>query len=82
VNDPTRARAALSAVTGVSNVTAFGPRLHVTVEEMERDLPSVIAVLRAAGVEPSEPRRVMPSLEDVFIAVIQGARGATRDQAA
>jgi drug efflux transport system ATP-binding protein len=82
VNDSTRARAALSAITGVSGVTALGPRLHVSVEEMGRDLPSVIAALTAAGVEPGEPRRVMPSLEDVFIAVIQGARGATRDQAA
>jgi ABC-2 type transport system ATP-binding protein len=82
VNDPTRARAALGAVTGVSSVTAFGPRLRVTVEEMGRDLPPVIAALTTAGVQASEPRRVMPSLEDVFIAVIQRARGATRDQAA
>jgi len=82
VSDPVHARAAVAAVAGATGVTAFGQRLHVAVEEIGRDLPAVVAALTAAGVQVGEPRRIVPSLEDVFIAVIQAARGAGDGRAA
>jgi ABC-2 type transport system ATP-binding protein len=76
VGDPVRARAAVHALPGVTGVTAFGRRLHVAVEDAGRDLPALASALAAAGVEAGEPRRILPSLEDAFIAVVQAARGA------
>jgi drug efflux transport system ATP-binding protein len=81
VDEPVRSRAALGSVAGVSGVTAFGQRLHVAVEDAERDLLAITAALAAAGVHADQPRRIAPSLEDVFIAVIQGAGGITGDRA-
>lgn len=75
VSDPVRARVAVTALAGVTGATTFGERLHVAVEEIGRDLPAVMAALTAAGVQLGEPRRIAPSLEDVFIAVIPSGRG-------
>jgi len=72
------AAAALRAREGVRAVAPFGAALHLRVDPARRDAAAVDAALRAAGarevrVEPSEP-----SLEDVFLAVVErGARGGT-----
>jgi ABC-2 type transport system ATP-binding protein len=72
VADGWRGREALSGEPAVQSVTVAGQRLHVAVSDVERDLPAVLAALDAAGVAPREPRRVMPSLEDAFIAAVRG----------
>jgi len=72
------AAAALRAREGVRAVAPFGAALHLRVDPARLDAAAVDAALRAAGarevrVEPSEP-----SLEDVFLAVVErGARGGT-----
>lgn len=71
VADAWRARQRLAGVPAARSVTLFGQRLHVAVDEMARDLPAVLAALGAAGFEPREARRVVPSLEDVFIAMLE-----------
>jgi hypothetical protein len=63
-------------------VTVFGRRLHVAVDELARDVPVLTRALEAAGVAADEPRQIVPSLEDVFIAVVQGAQGARGGRAA
>jgi ABC-2 type transport system ATP-binding protein len=81
VAEPWRARHVLEGVPEVRGVTVFGARLHVAVRRMEEDLPAVLGALEAAGLGPREPRRVLPSLEDVFIGMIErgggGANGRT-----
>ena len=67
VDDVRAARAAARALPGVRRVAIFGDRLHVTVGSADRDLPRVAAALAAAGIAVHESRRVVPSLEDVFI---------------
>jgi hypothetical protein len=52
----------------------FGDRLHLTVDDESVTGPRVAAALRAAGLEPGEIRRIVPSLEDVFIERIAEAR--------
>ncbi len=61
------ARAIVEAVPGVKRAAVFGDRLHVTVESEAGVAPRVEAALRAAGHRPGEMRRIVPTLEDVFI---------------
>jgi len=62
-------------------VSAFGTALHVLVEDAGEDGPALVAALVAAGLGPAEQRRIVPSLEDVFIHAIENAaddRGEVR----
>jgi ABC-2 type transport system ATP-binding protein len=71
VTDGWRGRQSLERVPQAKSVTLFGHRLHVVLDDRERDLPAVVAALDAAGLEPRDPRPVVPSLEDVFIAMLE-----------
>jgi ABC-2 type transport system ATP-binding protein len=71
VDDPWRARRRLTTVPEALRVTLVGRRLHVAVADGARDLPSVVAALDAEGLRPREARRITPSLEDVFIAMME-----------
>ncbi|OGB91120.1 MAG: multidrug ABC transporter ATP-binding protein [candidate division NC10 bacterium RBG_16_65_8] len=82
VVDAWRARHVLAAVPQVASVTLFGHRLHVALEDMDRDLPAVLAALEAEGLQPHDPRRVIPSLEDVFISMVERKEGASHERAA
>jgi len=80
VADAWRARRLLAAVPQAKGVTLFGRRLHVAVDDMNRDLPAVLSALEGEGLQPHDPRRVIPSLEDVFISMIE--RGGEHERAA
>ncbi len=82
VTDAWRARPALAAVAAAKSVTLFGHRLHVAVEDSGRDLPVVMAALEAEGLQPRDPRRVVPSLEDVFISMVERGPGGRDERAA
>jgi ABC-2 type transport system ATP-binding protein len=66
VSPPRSALTALREVYGTDAVQLFGDRLHVHVQD-ERDHDRIAAVLSGAGCEVSHIRRILPSLEDVFI---------------
>jgi ABC-2 type transport system ATP-binding protein len=70
VTDVWRARERLATVPQAREVTLFGRRLHVSMADMATDLEPVLQALAAAGLSPENPRRVVPSLEDVFIAMV------------
>lgn len=62
-------------------VSAFGTALHVLVADAERDGPALVTALEEAGLGPAAQRRIVPSLEDVFIHAIENAsdgRGEVR----
>ena len=82
VADAWRARQVLSAVPVARSVTLFGRRLHVRVDAMGRDLRAVLAALDAEGLQPHDPRQVVPSLEDVFISMIERRDGGVHERAA
>ncbi len=82
VTDAWKARQLLTGVPEAKGVTLFGRRLHVALEEMNRDLPAVLAVLERAGMQPQDPRRVIPSLEDVFISMVEPGAGGRNERAA
>jgi ABC-2 type transport system ATP-binding protein len=79
-----RAAEVLGRTAGVTEVAAFGERLHATLDpsasgEPEAGATAVAARLAAEGIEVESVRRVPASLEDVFIARVRqadAARGA------
>ncbi|MBK9518108.1 MAG: ABC transporter ATP-binding protein [Anaeromyxobacter sp.] len=65
-----RAAAALRGTPGVQAVAPFGAALHVRVDPARLDAAAVTRVLAAAGAEAPEVEEAAPSLEDVFLAVV------------
>ncbi len=53
----------------------FGDGLHVVVDDPEKAAGRVRQALLAAGIEVRDVRRVEPSLEDVFVSLIERAQG-------
>lgn len=65
----------LERLPEVRKVDVFGETLHVSVSETGSALPAIRAALRRAGLGDAGLRQIVPSLEDVFIAVLhQGPR--------
>ena len=67
--DAVRGMAALRGEASVSETAMFGTLLHVTVER-EEDFPRALDALQRAGVAVQRSARIIPSLEDVFIRLI------------
>jgi ABC-2 type transport system ATP-binding protein len=74
----------VARVPGVQDVALFGQGLHAVVSEAETTRPAVEAALRADGFRPQRVTAVQPSLEDVFVSLIEahnrthGPTGGTR----
>jgi ABC-2 type transport system ATP-binding protein len=58
----------------VEDVLTFGDRLHLRVTRPEGPLARLPAALAAARVEVDRLRPIAPSLEDVFISLLEGKR--------
>ncbi|HEV7507183.1 MAG TPA: ABC transporter ATP-binding protein [Thermoanaerobaculia bacterium] len=58
----------------VREVSLFGDRLHVVVDDAEDGRRRILALLKKDGNAPATAERIVPSLEDVFIHSIE-ARG-------
>ena len=56
---------------GVRSVSSYGDKLHVSLERMEIG-GRVAGMLKGAGIEVKAQRAILPSLEDVFIAMVEG----------
>jgi ABC-2 type transport system ATP-binding protein len=66
--------AALEAVYKNGIETAiFGSLLHVTVDNAEQDIPRIGALLKKEGIAVIRMEKIMPSLEDVFVTLIEVA---------
>jgi ABC-2 type transport system ATP-binding protein len=72
VTDAWRARDLLRGLRQAPEVTVFGQHLHVVLADATRELPGVLQALEAAGLAPRDARRILPSLEDVFISAVTG----------
>lgn len=51
----------------------FGSLLHATVDNMEKAVPRIKEVLQEAGIKAHRIERIVPSLEDVFVSLIEAA---------
>ena len=62
-------------------VSIFGDRLHVVLDDPDRDLASVIDVLAQSQIQTHSTRPIPFSLEDAFISVVQRTEGGTAHSA-
>jgi len=70
-DDARTAKGIVKEIEGVKGVNIYGDRLHVTIEEREK-MESIIAQLRHGGIEIKDYREILPSIEDVFISMVEG----------
>jgi len=68
---PAEALEAVAAVPGVREVALYGAGLHALVGDAEAAAPALGARLAAAGFRPGRIERIAPSLEDVFVSLIE-----------
>jgi ABC-2 type transport system ATP-binding protein len=73
VDPPRAAQLALRTAYGADAVQLFGDRLHVHAPSAG-DLPKIEAVLSGARCEVRNIRRILPTLEDVFIEKLAASR--------
>ncbi len=71
VSDLVGSMTLLEKVPGVSDVAVFGGGLHVTVENDQSAIPEIRRVLEQAGIQVPILEPIEPSLEDVFVAMIE-----------
>ena len=61
------------SVPGVLDVAVFGGGLHITVDDEAGLIPRLTAALRARGITIERLEPIEPSMEDVFVAMIEAA---------
>jgi ABC-2 type transport system ATP-binding protein len=62
---------ALEHTPGIGDVAVFGSGLHVAVDDSETGMEIIRGRLAAAGIEIHRLEKILPSLEDVFVALIE-----------
>ena len=79
--DPLETMRALEGVAGVQDVAVFGGGLHVTVDRARK---SAVANPggAVAGHRSERLERIEPSMEDVFVAMIEAEEREARDAGA
>jgi ABC-2 type transport system ATP-binding protein len=70
-SEPLETMRALESVSGVLDVAVFGGGLHVTVDDVEATSARVREALAGKGIEVKRLERIEPSMEDVFVAMIE-----------
>lgn len=61
----------LRKMEGVTSVSVYGDRLHIALEKMET-MEAVVEELENKGIEVKDRREILPSIEDVFISMVDG----------
>ena len=61
----------IEELPGVRHAALFGQGIHIIVEDAGAAIPVILAKINAAGFPPMQPERIAPSLEDVFISLIE-----------
>jgi ABC-2 type transport system ATP-binding protein len=71
VSDLLGAMNTLEKIPGLSEIAVFGGGLHVTAADAGRAIPEIRSALEAAGVSAPLIEPIQPSMEDVFVAMIE-----------
>lgn len=74
------ARAIVTALEGVREVAPHGARLHAIVDNEALRIPQVRAALQAGDISDVRVEQIAPSLEDVFVALIEAQIRGPGDQ--
>jgi ABC-2 type transport system ATP-binding protein len=75
-SEPPHAVEALRGMNGVLEAAMFGRTVHVVVEDERVGMEAIPAALAARKIPLETIRRVTPSLEDVFVALVREEGGA------
>ena len=70
-SDPLETMRALEGLAGVRDVAVFGGGLHVTVDDGQAAMGRVRQALAGRGIEVKRLEQIQPSMEDVFVAMIE-----------
>ena len=70
-DDARNAREIIREVDGVKGVSIYGDRLHITIEKKET-AGIIVEKLWGKGIAVKEQREILPSIEDIFISMVQG----------
>jgi len=69
--DPLETMRALESMPGVLDVAVFGGGLHVTVDGVEAASARIRQALASKGIAVERLEKIAPSMEDVFVAMIE-----------
>ncbi len=72
-NRPVDVMRVLEGVPAVEKASVFGTAVHAVLRSPDVDVPALTDLLNARGLEIAGIDRVMPSLEDVFLDVVEHA---------
>jgi ABC-2 type transport system ATP-binding protein len=61
----------IEQLPGVRHAALFGRGLHVVVERADEAIPAIAGKITSAGQRASQPEKIVPSLEDVFVSLIE-----------
>jgi ABC-2 type transport system ATP-binding protein len=61
----------LDGMEGLGDVAVFGGGLHITVDDADAAIAAIRERLTAHGIELTRLERILPSMEDVFVALIE-----------
>lgn len=70
-SDPLESMRALERMEGILDVAVFGGGLHVTVDDTAAVAPRIRWALESANLEVRRLEPIQPSMEDVFVAMIE-----------
>ena len=62
---------AVEKLAGVRDVAVFGGGLHVSVVDAQTAIPAIRGALESSGIRVEMLQQIQPSLEDVFVALIE-----------
>lgn len=79
---PQDAMGEIEKVPGVKEVALFGKGLHVVAEDGEATAAMVRSLLKERGYEIARVEKIVPSLEDVFVSLIEARDRAEQPQQA
>ncbi|HEX2770148.1 MAG TPA: ABC transporter ATP-binding protein [Geobacteraceae bacterium] len=68
---PQEAMELIEDLPGVRHAALFGRGLHVVVERATDAIPAISGKLIDCGFHPAQPEKIDPSLEDVFVSLIE-----------
>ncbi len=71
-SEPLETMRALEGVPGVRDVAVFGGGLHVTVDDVQATPARMRQALAGKGIEVHRLEEIEPSMEDVFVAMVEG----------
>ncbi|MDY0042208.1 MAG: ABC transporter ATP-binding protein [Desulforhabdus sp.] len=77
---PQDAMGEIEQIEGIKEVALFGKGLHVVVEETERAVAAISDLLQRRGYAVTRVEGIAPSLEDVFVSLIEARDRAEQPQ--